>query len=339
MDDPIHVLITLPFDERMVEKLNLVSPRIKISVIPTNKVEDIPAEQWQKTEVIYTNRVLPASGMAPRLKWVQFHWAGIDHVADLPLLKSSEITTTTLSGAACSQVAEYILMMILSLGHRLPEMYNAQRRVEWPRDRWERFSPRELRESTVGIVGYGSIGRQAARLLHAFGAKVLATKRNAMKPEDPDYVVDGMGDPAGDFVHRLYPAQAVRSMLKECDFIVVATPLTPDTQGMINADVLHACKPNAYLVDVSRGGVVDHEALASALKAGKLAGAALDVFPIEPLPPESPLWKLPNVLITPHISGITPFYDERAIDLFAENLRRYIIGLPLYNRFDPEKGY
>lgn len=339
MDDPIHVLITLPFDERMVEKLNLVSPRIKISVIPTNKVEDIPAEQWQKTEVIYTNRVLPASGMAPRLKWVQFHWAGIDHVADLPLLKSSEITTTTLSGAACSQVAEYILMMILSLGHRLPEMYSAQRRVEWPRDRWERFSPRELRESTVGIVGYGSIGRQAARLLHAFGAKVLATKRNAMKPEDPDYMVDGMGDPAGDFVHRLYPAQAVRSMLKECDFIVVATPLTPDTQGMINADVLHACKPNAYLVDVSRGGVVDHEALASALKAGKLAGAALDVFPIEPLPPESPLWKLPNVLITPHISGITPFYDERAIDLFAENLRRYIIGLPLYNRFDPEKGY
>lgn len=339
MDDPIHVLITLPFDERMVEKLNLVSPRIKISVIPTNKVEDIPAEQWQKTEVIYTNRVLPASGIAPRLKWVQFHWAGIDHVADLPLLKSSEITTTTLSGAACSQVAEYILMMILSLGHRLPEMYSAQRRVEWPRDRWERFSPRELRESTVGIIGYGSIGRQAARLLHAFGAKVLATKRNAMKPEDPDYMVDGMGDPAGDFVHRLYPAQAVRSMLKECDFIVVATPLTPDTQGMINADVLHACKPNAYLVDVSRGGVVDHEALASALKAGKLAGAALDVFPIEPLPPESPLWKLPNVLITPHISGITPFYDERAIDLFAENLRRYIIGLPLYNRFDPEKGY
>ncbi len=339
MDDPIHVLITLPFDERMVEKLNLVSPRIKISVIPTNKVEDIPAEQWQKTEVIYTNRVLPASGMAPRLKWVQFHWAGIDHVAGLPLLKSSEITTTTLSGAACSQVAEYILMMILSLGHRLPEMYSAQRRVEWPRDRWERFSPRELRESTVGIVGYGSIGRQAARLLHAFGAKVLATKRNAMKPEDPDYMVDGMGDPAGDFVHRLYPAQAVRSMLKECDFIVVATPLTPDTQGMINADVLHACKPNAYLVDVSRGGVVDHEALASALKAGKLVGAALDVFPIEPLPPESPLWKLPNVLITPHISGITPFYDERAIDLFAENLRRYIIGLPLYNRFDPEKGY
>lgn len=339
MDDPIHVLITLPFDERMVEKLNLVSPRIKISVIPTNKVEDIPAEQWQKTEVIYTNRVLPASGMAPRLKWVQFHWAGIDHVADLPLLKSSEITTTTLSGAACSQVAEYILMMILSLGHRLPDMYSAQRRVEWPRDRWERFSPRELRESTVGIVGYGSIGRQAARLLHAYGAKVLATKRNAMKPEDPDYMVDGMGDPAGDFVHRLYPAQAVRSMLKECDFIVVATPLTPDTQGMINADVLHACKPNAYLVDVSRGGVVDHEALASALKAGKLAGAALDVFPIEPLPPESPLWKLPNVLITPHISGITPFYDERAIDLFAENLRRYIIGLPLYNRFDPEEGY
>ncbi len=141
-------------------------------------------------------------------------------------------------------------------------------------------------------------------MLHQFGAKVLATKRNAMQPEDEDYIVEGMGDPHGDYVHRLYPAQALRSMLKECDFVVVAAPLTPETLGIVNADALHACKPSAYLVDVSRGGVVDHEALTAVLKAGKLAGAALDVFPEEPLPAESPLWKLPNVIISPHISAI-----------------------------------
>ncbi len=339
MDDPVHVLITLPFDERLVEKLNLVSPRLKIQVTPTNKAEDISAEQWQKAEVFYTNRVLPLPEQAPNLKWIQFHWAGINHAVDAPILQVRELITTTLSGAACSQVAEYILMMLLSLGHRLPEIVSAQRKAEWPRDRWERFSPRELRGSTVGIVGYGSIGRQTARLLHQFGAKVLATKRNAMQPEDEDYIVDGMGDPHGDYVHRLYPAQALRSMLKECDFVVVAAPLTPETLGIVNADALHACKPSAYLVDVSRGGVVDHDALTAVLKAGKLAGAALDVFPEEPLPPESPLWKLPNVIISPHISGNTPFYDERAAALFAENLRRYLLGLPLYNRFDPDKGY
>lgn len=339
MDDPLQVLVTLPFDERMIEKLSLVSPRLKIQVTPANKVEEVPSEQLAAAEVLYTNRVLPLPEQAPNLKWIQFHWAGINHAVDAPILKNPDLLVTTLSGAACTQVAEYIVMMLLALGRKLPEMIGAQRRADWPRDRWERFSPRELRGSTVGIVGYGSIGRQTARLLYHFGARVLAAKRNAMKPDDEDYQEDGTGDPNGDFVHRLYPTQALRSMLKECDFVVVATPLTRETQGMINAEVLHACKPSAYLVDASRGGVVDHEALAAAIKSGKLAGAALDVFPEEPLPPESPLWKQPNVLVTPHISGNTPFYDERAVALFAENLRRYLIGLPLYNRYDAERGY
>lgn len=338
MDD-IEVLITLPFNEKLVGRLREISPRLHIIVQKANKAEEIPPEIWSRVEVLYTQRVLPPAEMAPRLRWVQFHWAGVDHLIHEPILKKPDLIATTLSGAAASQVAEYVLMMLLALGHRLPDMIASQKRAEWPKDRWERFSPRELRHSTVGIIGYGSIGRQVARLLVNFGATVLATKRDAMHPEDYDYIPEGMGDPNGDFVHRLYPAEALRSMLKECDFIVVTVPKTPATTNLIGAEELAVVKPSAYLVDVSRGGIVDHNALISALKDHRLAGAALDVFPEEPLPSDSPLWKLPNVIITPHISGNTPYYDERAVEMFAANLQRYLAGLPLYNRIDPERGY
>jgi phosphoglycerate dehydrogenase-like enzyme len=283
--------------------------------------------------------VLPAPELVPNLRWIQFHWAGVDHIVNEPLLRKPELVATTLSGAAVSQVAEYIVMMLLALGHHMPELLTYQKRAEWPRDRWERFMPVELRGSAVGIVGYGSIGRQLARLLAGFGATVLAAKRDAMHPEDFDYVPEGMGDPGGDYVHRIYPAEALRSMLKECDFVVVSVPKSTGTLNLIKAEELAAMKPSAYLVDISRGGIVDHNALASALKDRKIAGAALDVFPEEPLPADSPLWKLPNVLITPHISGITSQYDERAMEMFSANLARYLAGLPLYNRIDPDRGY
>jgi phosphoglycerate dehydrogenase-like enzyme len=231
------------------------------------------------------------------------------------------------------------LTMLLALGRQLPALSAQQKKTEWPKDRWERFKPRELRNSTVGIIGYGSIGRQVARLLREFGATVLATKSDAMQPSDSGYTSEGMGDPSGDLVHRLYPAQAIKSMVKDCDFIIVCVPLTEKTRGLVNADVLAACKPTAYLVDVSRGGILDHAALIKALNEHKLAGAALDVFPEEPLPAKSPLWGMPNVILTPHIAGVSGRYDERAIALFAENLARYIADLPLYNIFNPQRGY
>ena len=128
-------------------------------------------------------------------------------------------------------------------------------------------------------------------------------------------------------------------MFKESDFIVVTVPLAPETRGMIGPEELAALKATAYLVDISRGGVVQQEALVSALRDNKIAGAALDVFTKEPLPPDNLLWKLPNVLITPHIAGFSPHYDERAVELFAENLLRYTSDLPLYNRIVLEQGY
>lgn len=339
ISNPVDVLITLPLSDEIIEQIRSISPRLNIRIIRAQRADEIPLDVWPTVEILYTSRVTPDIDVAPNLRWIQFHWAGINHVADAPILYQPGIKATTMSGGASTQVAEYILMMLLALGHRLPEMIDFQRRSEWPKDRWERFSPIELRGSTVGIIGYGSIGRQVARLLLPFGAQVLAVKRDAMHPEDSGFTPQGFGDLHGDFVHRLYPPSALPSMVKLCDFLVIATPLTKNTRHLINADIFAAMKPSAYLVDISRGGVVDHIALINAIKEHHLAGAALDVFPEEPLPADSPLWKLPNVLITPHISGNTPHYDQRAAELFAENLRRYLAGEELLNLFNPDLGY
>lgn len=337
--NPIEVLITMQLADELVQRVSKVSPRLKINLHPAQKPEEVPAEVWSRVEVLYTNRVLPSPEQAPNLRWIQFHWAGVDHALDAPILRKPGLFATTLSGAAASQMAEYIVMMLLALGHRLPDMIAHQQRGEWARDRWERFMPKELRDSVVGIVGYGSIGRQVARLLQPFGARVVATKKNAKNPRDTGYTPDGMGDPEGDFLLRLYPAEALRSMLKECDFVVVTVPKTSATENLIGANEISALKPTAFLVDVSRGGIVDHAALIPALKEHKIAGAALDVFPEEPLPADSPLWKLPNVLLTPHISGNTIHYHERAMTLYEANLRRYLHDLPLYNLIDLGLGY
>lgn len=336
---PIDVLITLPFGTPLIKQLQEVSSRLRITVHPARNINEVPNELWGRCEVLYTDRIIPDPVLAPKLKWVQFHYAGFDSTVGISFEGRPGLTITTLSGAAVTQMAEYVLTMLLAFGRQLPTLAAYQRKSEWPKDRWERFKPRELRNSTVGIVGYGSIGRQVARLLHEFGAIVLATKNDAMQPADHGYTPEGTGDAEGNLVHRLYPAQAIKSMVKDCDFVVVCVPLTAQTRGLVNAEVLAAFKPSAYLVDVSRGGIVDHPALVRALNEHKLAGAALDVFPEEPLSSKSPLWETPNVIITPHISGISSHYDERAVTLFAENLSRHIADLPLYNVIDFNKGY
>jgi phosphoglycerate dehydrogenase-like enzyme len=334
MDDPIEVLITMPFTDELMKKISEVSPRLAVEKIVARKVEDINDEAWKRVEVLYTNRILPDPEQAPRLRWIQFHWAGVDHALDEPILHREGMSITNLSGASASPMAEHAVMMMLALGHHLPDTFAYQKKNEWPSGRWELFSPLELRGSTVGIIGYGSIGRQIARLLQTFGATVLATKRDILHPEDTGYTQEGLGDPGGDLVNRLYPPEALRSMLKQCDFVVVTLPRTSVTRGLIGAKELAAIKPGAYLVDISRGEIIDQNALIPLLRDRKIAGAALDVFPLEPLPTDSPLWKLPNVMITPHIAGFSPHYDERATELFIQNLRRYIEELPLYNRLD-----
>jgi phosphoglycerate dehydrogenase-like enzyme len=339
MNSTVRVLITVQFDEDLISQIEAVSPRLEVIIYPVSKAEEIPQETWQDVEVLYTHKILPEPGFAPDLKWIQFHRAGNERYLDAPILQKRNLVATSLSGASAPQVAEHVLEMILALGHHLPEAIELKRQGTWPEDREERFSPQELNQSTIGIVGYGSIGREVARLSQAFGATILAAKHDARHPDDPGYVLDGTGDPEGDFVHRLYPAQAVGSMLKECDFVVVCVPLTPETQNLIADPELAAMKPTASLVDISRGGVVNHADLIAALQEGIISGAALDVFPEEPLPKDSPLWELPHVILTPHIAGVTHHYDQRAVKLFIENLHRYLEGQLLLNQINLERGY
>ena len=339
MDDPIEVLITLPFTDELMKKLTDVSPRLELEKIVSRKAEEIGDEVWKRTEVLYTNRVLPNPEQAPRLRWIQFHWAGLDHALEAPILKREGMSVTSMSGASAPQMAEHAVMMLLALGHHLPDIFAHQKRAEWPSGRWELFNPLELRGSTVGIIGYGSIGRQIARLLQTFGAKVLATKRDIRHPEDTGYTLEGLGDPGGDLVNRLYPPQALCSLLNECDYVVVTLPRTTATGCVVGRKELAAFKPGAFLVDISRGEIVDQNAPIPLLREHKIAGAALDVHPLEPLPADSPLWKLPNVILTPHIAGFSPHYDERAAELFAQNLHRYLEELPLFNRLDMALEY
>jgi phosphoglycerate dehydrogenase-like enzyme len=272
------------------------------------------------------------------LRWVQFHFAGIDHAEQHPLL-SSGVQITTLSGAAMSQMAEFALMAILALGHRLPGIMADRLKKHWPDDRFERFRPLELRGSTVGLVGYGSVAREIARLSRSFGARVLASKRDLTQLDDLGYVPEGLGDLHAELPDRIYPPQALASMASECDFLVASIPLTPETRGLVGRKVLAAMKPTAFLVDISRGGVVDHGALVEALTEKRIAGAALDVYPVEPLPENSPLWDLPNVILSPHLAGASGEYFRRAAELFSENLRRYLSGQPLLNLYHPKRGY
>ncbi len=334
----INVLITLPFTEQLVERLRAVVPQVQIHVHPAKKAEDLPEELLPEIEVLYTISALPDPEMAPKLRWIQFHFAGVDHVADHSLLRSG-LQVTTLSGAAVPQIAEFALMCILAQSRHLSTMMTDPADVRWGENHFERYQPRELRGSMVGIVGYGSVGREIARLCHAFGASVLATKRDLKRLDDTGYTLNGLGDPEAELPDRLYPPQALPSMVSSCDFIVVTVPLTSQTRGMIDERVFGGMKPTAYLIDVSRGGVVDHGALVEALNENRLAGAALDVYPIEPLPDSSPLWGMPNVILSPHVAGTSEHYYERAADLFAENLHRYHVGRPLLNLYDPDRDY
>lgn len=334
----LNVLVTMSFPEELLEQVRAVSPQVHLSYAPLKGGEALPASTVADTEVLYTGEVLPQPEEAPQLRWVQFHSAGIDHVHGHPLL-NSDVVFTTVSGIHAVTMGEYVMATILAWAHRVPRMLMYQKRAIWPGGRWSKFVPQELRGATIGILGYGSIGREVARLARAFGMRVLATKRDPRHMTDEGYRIEGAGDPTGDLPDRVYPAAATKSMLPECDYVVVCAPLVQATYHMIDEAALRAMKPTAFLVNVSRGKLVNEGALIEALEKGRIAGAGLDVFEGEPLASDSPLWAMDNVIISPHVAGFTPHYDRRAIDLFTRNLRRYLEGRPLLNTVNSEREY
>ncbi len=337
----IKVLVTFKLDEQSQARIRQCSDQIELTVLPVKHPEEIPTQQWAEAEVLFTQGVLPDCDAAPNLKWVQFRYVGMDPFLDHFLFHDPDMIITNMSGAITSQVAEFVVMTILAFGRKLPEIVSLQKEKRWltNKEKWEEFIPQELRNSTVGIIGYGAIGRQVARLLRPYQATILAVKKDVLTPEETGYNREGMGDPHGEFFERLYPIEALHSVLAESDFVVMALPLTESTHHLINAAAIEAMKPSAYLMNVGRGGLVDEEALIHALQESKIAGAALDVFSEEPLPEDSLLWEMPNVIISPHISFISRNFNEDTLLLFLDNLNRFLADLPLHNRVDLKKGY
>ena len=200
----------------------------------------------------------------------------------------------------------------------------------------------DLTGLTVGIVGYGQIGRHVARLSQAFNMRVLASKRNPDRLEVSGMDFPNVGDPTAALPERIFGPDELPELLADADFIVSTVPLTAETTGLFGESAFRAMRRDAYFINVSRGGVVDHDALVQALQSGEIRGACLDVLHTDPkpLPPENPLWDLENVLITPHVSGNrNAAYMRRAQDLFIENLKRYLAGEPLLNVVTRDKGY
>ena len=254
----------------------------------------------------------------PNLRWVHSISAGVEHVLS-PTLVASDVMLTNASGVFSVPMAETVLAYMLAVVKRLPEFQEQQQR-----GLWKKLPLKELCGMTVGIVGLGDIGAEVGRLCRAFGMRVLGLRRYPRPSEH---------------AHEVFAPAQLPDLLARSDFVVIATPLTDATRGMIGGAELAAMKPDAWLINIARGAVVDQQALVEALQRGEIGGACLDVFVEEPLPEDSPLWQMDNVILTPHNSWSSPRLEQRAAELFLENLRRYVEGEVLLNVVDKEAGY
>ena len=333
----VKVFSVLRLSEEQLQSLRDVSPSLEVSQVTRRTPEEM-LPYLAEPEVLYTYHADFLPEQAPNLKWVQLSSAGVNHLLGKPIMESDTIITTS-SGIHSVPIAEYVFGSILTFARKFPLALSFQQRGEWPQDRWKHLLGRELRGSTIGIVGYGSIGREVGRLAKAFGMTVLASKRSPREKQDAGYVLPDAGDPEMQHADRVFGPPELEAMVSQCDYVVVALPLTPETEGIISERVLRAMKPTAYFVNISRGEIVDEPALIRSLEEGRIAGAGLDVFIQEPLPEDSPFYSLDNVILTPHISAATAFYNDRIADLFAENLRRYLADEPLLNQVDKQHGY
>jgi phosphoglycerate dehydrogenase-like enzyme len=268
--------------------------------------------------------------LAPRLRWLQFPGAGVDSLVSTGLLDAdSGVIVTTAAGIHATTISEYVFGSMLMFNWNWPQMVRLQDEHVWARSAtWYHLGGHELAGQTLGIVGLGSIGRRIAQLGRAFGMHVLGTRRS----------IQNQGDQESD-VDQSFPPEQLHELLRLSDYVVISVPLTRETEKLIGETELRIMRRNAYLVNIARGRVIDEQALVRALREGWIAGAGLDVTEEEPLHSESPLYSMPNVILTPHISGNSAHYDTRLAALFADNLKRYRIGQQLQNRYDPSRGY
>lgn len=307
------------------EKLRAEFPAIE--VVDRNSYEGIE-EHLRDAEIIFTISLNPEQfAAAKKLRWIQAPTAAV-HQFIFPELVNSSVVLTNASEVHGPVVVEHVIALIFALAKKIPQAAFLQQKRVWGQDAmWNEGSRlREVAQSTLGMVGMGSIGLGVAKSASALGMRVIAVRENPEK-----------GKPDG--VDAVFGPADLKQLLAQSDYVVLAPPLTPVTQGLMNADRIAAMKPDAYLINVGRGPLVDETALAEALRARRIAGAALDVFDQEPLPADSPLWGLDNLLITPHTAALTGKLWDRHYELFSENIRRYLAHKPLLFTVDKQRGY
>jgi phosphoglycerate dehydrogenase-like enzyme len=289
--------------------------------------EDRARELFPQADIAFAAFISPEQLLAARrLQWVHCPAAGVGHML-YPEMVQSGITITNGRGTSADTIAEHVLAVVLALFRRLPVAHTRQAEHVWAQD--EIASPpgnRTIAGSRVLIVGLGSIGTATATRFHALGAAVTGIRRQPA------------GAPVAG-VESIRPPAALHDLLADADVVVLAAPQTTETRGLIGEAELGRMKRSAMLVNVSRGALIDEDALVRALRSGALAGAALDVFRDEPLARDHPMWDVPNLLITPHVSGFRHDHWDAAVALFAENRRRFAAGQPLLNVVDKRAGY
>ncbi|GAA0376081.1 D-2-hydroxyacid dehydrogenase [Bacillus horti] len=287
-------------------------------------MKQVPADVLAQVEVLvtYGEDITPETvEQMPSLKWVQVLSAGLELIP-FSELEAKQVVLTNARGIHRIQMSEYTLGMILQLARKGYEFYDQQKKGIWNRS----LRVNEIHGATLGILGLGAIGQEIARKAKAFDMKVIGLRRST--------------DQASlDYVDELIPSEQKSRIFEESDYVVVILPHTSSTEHFISEKELAQMKESAYLINIARGKVVDEKALIQALEQKKIAGAVLDVFDEEPLPEEHPLWNIDNTILTPHVSGRSPMYMTRALDIFTHNLKLYPNKADMINLIPMQRGY
>ncbi len=298
-----------------------------LEVVPRDRYEGVE-EHLRDAEILFAFSLRAEQfRFAEKLRWIHAPTAAV-HQLLFPELVKSDVVLTNAREVHGPVVAEHVIALIFALAKKIPQAARLQQKHIWGQDAiWnDGPRPREIAGATLGLVGLGSIGRTVARMAAALGMRVIAVREHVEK-DSPEGVAE------------VYAPPQLNDLLSQSDYVVLAAPLTDATRGLMNGERLAAMRRDAYLINVGRGQLVDETALGEALRNHRIAGAALDVFEQEPLPPKSPLWDLHNLLITPHTAGLTEKLWQRHYALFSENLRRYLAREPLLFIVDKQKGY
>jgi phosphoglycerate dehydrogenase-like enzyme len=311
--------------ESQVERLRKRFPELNF----THALADAEAAAAIETaDVALASRLSPAMvERAARLRWVHSTAAAVGGLLPLGELSARGVSVTNSRGIQAAPIAEHVMGGLLVLARRFDLMLEAQRERRWIQNELTRGAwPWSLRGRKMVILGLGTIGQEVARRAHAFGMRVTGVRRRLDQPR-----------PA--FVESVAGPDQLNEALRGCDVLVISAPSLPDTDRLIRAEQIALLNPGAILINVARGRIVDEPALIAALETGRLGGAVLDVFEREPLDTASPLWRFPNVIISPHSAGVRPDHWDEVIDLFSDNLRRYQRGEPLLNMVNCDTGY